>query len=205
MGAWVCRAMFLPLSPSPPLPFTGPMSMSDLIGKGYVHIYTGNGKGKTTAALGLAFRAVGNGMKVLMFQFLKGEDEYTGEREAANRLAPDLEIRARGGEGFVDPTDPPPMAGSMACEALDEARHEIQSGRWDLVILDEINMAVHFGLVPIQSVQGLLDSRPAGVEVVLTGRQAPRGLIDRADLVTEMREVKHYYHSGVPARRGIEK
>jgi cob(I)alamin adenosyltransferase len=181
------------------------MSMNDLIGRGYVHIYTGNGKGKTTAALGLAFRAVGNGLKVLMFQFLKGEGEYTGEREAAIRLAPDLEIRARGGEGFVDPTDPSPMARSLAQEAIAEARREIQSGHWDLVILDEINVAVHLGLIPVQIVQDLLDARPEGVEIVLTGRQAPQELINRADLVTEMIEVKHYYNAGVPARKGIEK
>jgi len=181
------------------------MHMSDLIGKGYVHIYTGNGKGKTTAALGLAFRAVGNGLKVLMFQFLKGEGEYTGEREAAIRLAPDLEIRARGGEGFVDPTDPSPMARSLAREALDEARHEIQSDRWDLVILDEINVAVHFGLVPVRDVHAILEAKPAGVEVILTGRLAHQELIDRADLVTEMIEVKHYFRAGVAARKGIEK
>jgi len=179
--------------------------MSDLLGPGYIHVYTGNGKGKTTAALGLAFRAVGSGLKVLIVQFLKGEDNYTGELESALKLAPDLEIRTRGGAGFVDPADPEPGAGEMVREALDEARREIQSGRWDLVILDEINVAVHFGLIDVQEVLELLDSKPDGVEIVLTGRYAPLELIERADLVTEMREIKHYFKAGVPARKGIEK
>jgi cob(I)alamin adenosyltransferase len=97
------------------------------------------------------------------------------------------------------------MARSQAHEAIAEARREIQSGHWDLVILDEINVAVHLGLIPVQIVQDLLDARPEGVEIVLTGRQAPQELINRADLVTEMIEVKHYYNAGVPARKGIEK
>jgi len=181
------------------------MKMSDLIGSGYIHVYTGNGKGKTTAALGLALRAVGSGLKVLIIQFLKGEGSYTGERETALRLAPELEIRARGDEGFVESADPSPRDGELAREALDEALQEISGGRWDLVILDEINVAVHFGLIAVQDILELLDSKPDGVEIVLTGRYAPVELIERADLVTEMREVKHYYKAGVPARRGIEK
>lgn len=178
--------------------------MTSPLGRGCVQVYTGSGKGKTTAALGLAFRAVGSGLKVLVLQFLKGEENETGERVSALRLAPDLEIRARGGKGFVDPLDPAPGAGQMARETLEEARREMVSGRWDLVILDEINVAIHFGLVPLQAVMEMLDARPHGVEVVLTGRQAPAELMNRADLVTEMREVKHYYKAGIPARKGIE-
>ena len=179
--------------------------MTSPIGPGYVQIYTGDGKGKTTAALGLAVRAVGNGLKAVMFQFLKGTDEHTGERETAIRLAPDLEIRPRGGEAFEDPADPSPTASYMACEALKEARYEMESGRWDLIVLDEVNVAVHFGLIPLEMIQDFLDARPDGVEIVLTGRQAPPELIERADLVTEMKQIKHYFEADVPARKGIEK
>jgi cob(I)alamin adenosyltransferase len=173
------------------------------IGAGYVHIYTGEGKGKTTAALGLALRAVGNGLRVLVLQFLKGGE--SGEREAAVALAPLLQIRSRGGEGFVIPGKASAEDKRLAEAALAEAREEMLSSSWDLLVLDEVNTAVHFGLLPVRDVERLLAEKPAGLELVLTGRNAPAGLVSRADLVTEMREVRHYFRKGVAARKGIEK
>ncbi|GBE15988.1 MAG TPA: cob(I)yrinic acid a,c-diamide adenosyltransferase [Proteobacteria bacterium] len=179
--------------------------MTSPIGPGYVHVYTGSGKGKTTASLGLALRAVGNGLSVLVLQFLKGRKEMTGERKAALRLAPELEIRPRGGEGFVGPDEPSEEDRFQAATALAEAFDEINSGNWDVIILDEINVAVHLGLIPLGEALALFDSRPDGLELILTGQMAPPELVDRADLVTEMREVKHYFNAGVNARNGIEK
>jgi cob(I)alamin adenosyltransferase len=173
--------------------------------KGYVHIYTGDGKGKTTAALGLALRAVGNGLKVLIIQFLKSEDADSGELKAAERFAPDLDIRPRGEEGFIDPGNIPAGAFTLAAEALAESEKEIQSGNWDIVVLDEINVAVAFSLVNVREVLDIVNARPEGVELVLTGRFAPAEFIDVADLVTEMKAIKHYFEEGVSARDGIEK
>ncbi len=173
--------------------------------KGYVHLYTGDGKGKTTAALGLALRAVGNGLKVLIIQFLKSKDAGSGELRAAEKLAPDLEIRPRGEEGFVDPENITAGALTLAAEALAESTKEIQSGDWDIVVLDEINVAAAFGLVNVREVLDIVKNRPEGVELVLTGRFAPPDFIDAANLVTEMKAVKHYYEEGVDARDGIEK
>lgn len=173
--------------------------------RGYVHIYTGDGKGKTTAALGLALRAVGKGLKVLIIQFLKSEDADSGELRAAERLAPDLDIRPRGEEGFVDPENIPASAFTLASVALAESGKEIQSGNWDIVVLDEINVAAAFGLVNVREVLDVVNLRPEGVELILTGRFAPAEFIDAADLVTEMKDVKHYFEEGVSARDGIEK
>ncbi|UCG39768.1 MAG: cob(I)yrinic acid a,c-diamide adenosyltransferase [bacterium] len=175
------------------------------IGRGYIHVYTGTGKGKTTASLGLALRAVGRGLRVLVVQFLKAEKEYTGERSAAESLGPALEIRARGTGGFVFPGEVPPEASEAARSALGEVRSEMEAGRWDIIVLDEINVASSLGMIPTGDLLALLDAKPDGVELVLTGRNAPREVLERADLVTEMREVKHYYGKGVAAREGIEK
>jgi cob(I)alamin adenosyltransferase len=175
------------------------------IGRGYIHVYTGNGKGKTTSSLGLALRAVGRGLKVLVIQFLKGEGEDTGERLAAARLAPEMEMRQRGPDFFLEPGNIPDEEMKRAAAALAEAKSELVSGKWDLVVLDEANTAAHFGLFPEEDLFALMDSKPDGVELVLTGRYASEKLIGKADLITEMREIKHYYNDGVPARRGIEK
>ena len=179
--------------------------MSGILGQGYIHLYTGDGKGKTTASLGLALRAVGNGLRVLVIQFLKSGDDSTGEEMAAKRLSPELEIRRRGAPGFVRPGQVTEEDRELARSALAEAAGEVASGVWDMIVLDEINVAVDLGLIPLAEVLSLLDRKPDGLELVLTGRGAPKELVQRADLVTEMREVKHYYHAGVPARRGIEK
>jgi cob(I)alamin adenosyltransferase len=170
--------------------------------QGFIQVYTGDGKGKTTCALGLALRAVGRGLKVFMVQWLKTGD--TGEVLAAARLAPELTIRSLGRPGFINFKSPAPKDIALAREALDLAKEAIAGGEYDLVILDEINVALAFGLLDLEEVLAMLRSRPPWVEVVLTGRQAPAELVALADLVTEMRSVKHYYEAGVTARKGIE-
>jgi cob(I)alamin adenosyltransferase len=172
--------------------------------QGLIQVYTGDGKGKTTAALGLAFRAVGRGLKVIMIQFMKGGGPY-GEHAAAERLAPDLTIIATGRPGWVTRGNPDPEDVRLAREALESARHALVCGDYDLVILDEVNGAVTFGLLTVDDVLGLVAEKPAQVELVLTGRNADEKIIAVADLVTEMREIRHYYKAGVPARIGIEK
>ena len=172
--------------------------------RGCVQVYTGNCKGKTTAALGLAFRAVGRGLKVIMIQFMKGGGPY-GEHLAAARLAPELTIIATGREGWIDRENPAQEDKRLAAEAFALAREKLLSGDYDLVILDEINGAVGFGLIPVEELLELIRLRPPLVELVLTGRNADERVIAAADLVTEMREVKHYYQAGVLARIGIEK
>jgi cob(I)alamin adenosyltransferase len=167
-----------------------------------VQVYTGDGKGKTTCALGLAFRAVGRGLKALMIQFLKGRG--TGEMRAVARLAPDLTLRPFGRSGLVNLRAPAPEDLALIKEAWETARQAIAGGDYDLVILDEINLVLAYGLLALPELLESLARRPPWVEVVLTGRQAPPELVAAADLVTEMRPVKHYYEAGVQARKGIE-
>ena len=171
--------------------------------RGLIQVYTGDGKGKTTCALGLALRAVGRGFKVYMVQFMKGRE--TGEaRVALTRLAPEMTLRSCGRPGLVNLRDPDPEDLARIREAWDLARQVIQAGDHDVVILDEINLTLSFNFLPREEVFQVLRDRPAWVEVVLTGRQAPPDLVELADLVTEMRPLKHYYEAGVKARRGIE-
>jgi cob(I)alamin adenosyltransferase len=170
--------------------------------QGLIQVYTGDGKGKTTCALGLALRAVGQGFKAYIVHFMKGRD--TGEARAAARLAPDLTLRYFGRPGLVNLKAPAREDLDLVREAWNLAREIIASGDWDLVVLDEINLALAYGLIPLEEALEALRRRPAWVEVVLTGRQAPPELVELADLVTEMRPLKHYYTAGVPARRGIE-
>lgn len=170
--------------------------------QGCLQVYTGNGKGKTTAALGLCLRAVGRGLKVCFFQFVKGGGPY-GEQMVAEKLAPLFTIIKTGRPGWVDTSDISEDR-RLAQEALIEARRIVSSGEYDLVVLDELNGAVGFGLVDIDQVLELVSARPKTMELVITGRNADERLIDKADLVTEMREVRHYYKAGVPARVGIE-
>ena len=172
--------------------------------QGYIQVYTGNCKGKTTAALGLALRAVGRELMVCMIQFMKGGGPY-GEHLAAEKLAPYLTIIQTGREGWVNRDNPDAEDIRLALQALETARDALTGGRYDLVILDEINGAVSFGLLSVDQVLKLMVMKPANVELVLTGRNAHEKIVEAADLVTEMREIKHYYKAGVPARIGIEK
>lgn len=171
---------------------------------GYIQVYTGNGKGKTTAALGLALRAAGRELMVCVIQFMKGGGPY-GEHIAAPLLAPYLTIIPTGREGWVNKNNPDPEDRRLAAEAMEIAKNALTGGSYDLVILDEINGAVSFGLVELDDVLNLMKMKPASVELVLTGRNADEKIVEAADLVTEMREVKHYYKAGVPSRIGIEK
>lgn len=170
--------------------------------RGCVQVYTGNGKGKTTAALGLSLRAVGRGLKVCVFQFIKGGGPY-GEHLIAERLAPLFTIIQSGRPGWVNTKDISEDR-RVAQVALQQVKEILLSDVYDLVVLDEINGAVGFGLIDVEQVLDLMALKPARLELVLTGRNAPQRVIDAADLVTEMREIKHYYAAGIPARTGIE-
>jgi cob(I)alamin adenosyltransferase len=174
-------------------------------GRGLIIVYTGDGKGKTTAALGLALRAVGRAKKVLMLQFIKGSWDY-GELHSAKRLAPEFELVPMG-EGFVgiiDDTKPFETHRLSAQETLTAAREKILSGIYDVVILDEVNYAVRGRLIELQPILDLLKDKPPHVHVVLTGRNARPELIEMADLVTEMKEIKHPYQKGILAQKGID-
>jgi len=172
--------------------------------RGLIIVNTGPGKGKTTAAMGTALRAAGNGMKVLMLQFLKGSWHY-GELDAVKAFG-DKFIMKQMGRGFVKvggaETDPEDIR--MVEEAWEEARQAINSGQWDLVILDEINYAISYGMLDPANVVEALKQKPEQVHVILTGRNAHPTIIELADTVTEMKQVKHAYEKGVTAQRGIE-
>lgn len=170
--------------------------------KGFVQVYTGDGKGKTTAALGLALRAAGAGLRVFIAQFVKGR-AYSEDRALA-RFKGRITVMKFGRRCFIH-GKPTAEDAAAALRGLKEAENAIRSGRYDLVILDEATIAAHLKLFPVSELLRLADAKPAGVELVITGRYAPRSLIRKADLVTEMREVKHYYRRGVRARNGIEK
>ncbi len=174
------------------------------IGKGYIQVYTGNGKGKTTAALGLAVRAAGHGLHTVILQFMKGWIDY-GELEGVKMLAPHVEIHQAGRDTFVNRKNPDPEDRRLAREGWERAKKAILEGKADIVVLDEINCAIDFGLLPLEEVIEVLMRKPDGMELILTGRGAPPELIEVADLVTEMREVKHYYAKGVDARVGVER
>ncbi|HET8759461.1 MAG TPA: cob(I)yrinic acid a,c-diamide adenosyltransferase [Nitrospiria bacterium] len=183
----------------------GPQTAPPLGGsrrKGLIIVHTGDGKGKTTAALGLALRAVGHGWRVLMVQFIKGSWQY-GELEAAKRLAPDLTIQPMG-EGFTWDTKDPARDAAKARACWEAGVAAARSGQYQMVIFDEINYAIAYGYLPLQEVLDFLAAKPADVHVVLTGRDAPKELIAVADTVTEMRAIKHAFEQGVKAQKGIE-
>lgn len=169
---------------------------------GYVHSYTGDGKGKTTAALGLALRAAGHGLRTYIGQFMKGQ-RY-GELEAL-RGHPLITIEQYGEARCIRREDVASEDVARARRGLERARREMMSGRYEVVVLDEIHVAIWFGLLPVEEVLAFIDQRPGQVELILTGRRAAEEILEKADLVTEMREVKHYYQRGVPARDGIER
>lgn len=170
--------------------------------QGLIQVYTGNAKGKSTAAFGLAVRAAGNGFKVLIVQFMK-TGNY-GENKAFARLAPEVEIHAFGRPGFIHRGGAKPEDYTLARKALAFAEEAMLGGDVDILILDEVNNALFFQLLTIEEVLAFLDRKPPHLELVLTGRNASQEIIDRAHLVTEMREIKHPYQLGVNARQGIE-
>lgn len=170
--------------------------------KGYIQVYTGNGKGKTTAALGLALRAAGAGLKVYIMQFIK--KRRCSEHKALERFN-DLITIKQSGTGFLRGSRRTRREIEAAHRGLKEVEEAIQSRRYDLVILDEINVATHYGLIDVDELLKILDSKPPQVEVILTGRYADLRVIERADLVTEMKKIKHYRDAGVKARCGIER
>ncbi|MFZ5945521.1 MAG: cob(I)yrinic acid a,c-diamide adenosyltransferase [Bacillota bacterium] len=191
--------------------------------KGYVQVYTGNGKGKTTAAIGLAIRALGAGKKVLFLQFMKAKS-YS-EHKILPSISPNLKLETLGKPFFVarkenldsetlaqwegkcvffEPGNPPNEYVELMGKGIEMARESLANGGYDLVILDEVNVAVYFELIPLQQVLDLINNKQPQVELVLTGRNCPQEIIEKADLVTEMREIKHYYQKGVEARIGIE-
>jgi len=174
--------------------------------KGYIQIYTGNGKGKTTAALGLGLRAVGHGLKVIMIQFMKGM--HTGELKSIQKLEPDFEIRRFGEtKKFVFLMNEEEKK-ALACqikEELKDINQIFEDNCCDILILDEILGCIQAGLVSIQDVLNIMDSKPGNMELVMTGRGLPDEIAEKADLITEMKAVRHYMDEGVPARIGIEK
>jgi cob(I)alamin adenosyltransferase len=215
------------------------MPKQDLF-EGMIHVYTGEGKGKTTASLGLAMRAAGHGYKTCIIQFMKGNVVY-GEQEIANKLSNYITIRPMGRECYVQRenltkgslakgplakpkvtywSEPPPASAlatdqpevtpwsediKLAQEAIALAREVLVGGEYNIVVLDEINVAIAYGLITEEMVLNLMTERPTHVELILTGRYATPEIVKRADLVTEMVEIKHYYQRGVQSRIGIEK
>lgn len=176
--------------------------MSNL-SQGLVQIYTGNGKGKTTAAFGLALRAVGHGFRVFIIQFMKGNDGY-GELDGIKRLSPECQLEHYGGAGWVHKGENLEENIVEAKKAFSRAQEIVFSGNWDIVILDEILNAIWFELLPESEVMELLTKKPSHVELILTGRNASEGMIEKADLVTEMVDKKHPYEKGIMSRQGIE-
>ncbi len=168
--------------------------------KGYIHVYTGNGKGKTTAALGLALRAICAGKKVFIGQFIKGM-EYS-ELKSVDYL-PNLVIEQFGRDCFIY-KDPEEEDFRLAKAGLDKCRNILKEGNYDIVILDELNIAIYYNLFTVEEAIEAIKERAPHMEVIITGRYAEEEIIQIADLVTEMEEIKHYYNNGVEARKGIE-
>jgi len=172
---------------------------------GLVIVYTGNGKGKTTAALGLALRAVGQDYKVCMIQFIKGSWHY-GEMSSSKKLEPEFELIAvgKGFVGIIDDTSPHSEHEKSAREALRISKEKILSKKFDVIILDEINYAIDLSLIELNQVLDLIKLKPSNVTLVLTGNHAKDEIIQSADLVTEMKEIKHPFKSGIKAKKGID-
>ena len=169
--------------------------------KGYIQVYTGNGKGKTTAAFGQALRALGAGFTVFIGQFVKGKMYH--ENETITKYLKNITVKQYGlGCFIVDaPTD---KDIETAQNGLEEMKNIIQCGVYDMVIMDEVNIALYYKLIDIEEIVELMKNKPGQVELILTGRYAPQEIMDLANLVTDMREVKHHYQKGIPARKGIE-
>ncbi len=170
--------------------------------KGYIQVYTGDGKGKTTAAFGLALRAAGAGLRVYIAQFVKGM-RY-GELDAIEKLSDSITIKQYGRDCFIF-KEPEKEDIQAAQNGLREVREIMCSGEYQMIILDEANIATYYNLFSVDDLLDFINVKPEGVELVITGRKADPRIIGKADLVTEMREIKHYYQRGVQARTGIEK
>lgn len=173
--------------------------------KGYVQVYTGDGKGKTTAAIGLGVRAAGRGLKVIMIQFLKGV--FTGELEGVKKLSPQFHIIrfAETDKFFWELSEKEKQElKEKTQKQLQELDEYMKDEACDILILDEIMAAIHGGLVSVEQVCDIIDNKPDGMELILTGRNVPEAIAERADLITEMKAIKHYSQLGVPAREGIE-
>ncbi|MBM3906012.1 MAG: cob(I)yrinic acid a,c-diamide adenosyltransferase [Thaumarchaeota archaeon] len=173
--------------------------------EGLVIVYTGNGKGKTTAALGMALRAIGHDHTICMIQFIKGSWHY-GEMSSSKRLEPEFELTAvgKGFVGILDDKTPKEVHQKIAKEAIEIAKQKILSEKYNIVILDEINYAVNLELVDVKDVLDLIKIRPQKVTLVLTGNHVKQQIVDVADLVTEMREIKHPFQKGIRAKKGID-
>lgn len=173
--------------------------------RGLVMVYTGKGKGKTTAALGVALRACGYKKRTCMVQFIKGSWHY-GEMSSSGRLEPEFEMVAagKGFVGIIDDKSPRSDHEKIAGEALEIAKDKIQSGNYDIVILDEINYAINLGLVSLEDVISVVKSKPDRANLILTGNYAKDEIMELADLVTEMREIKHPFKKGIKARKAID-
>ena len=169
--------------------------------KGFVHVYTGNGKGKTTTAFGMALRAEGAGLKVFIGQFVKGKTY--NENVAITRNLKNITVKQYGLDCFIIKT-PTTNDIKAARKGLEEMKKIILDGKYDVVVMDEVTIALHYKLFEVDELIGLIRKKPGHVELVLTGRYAPTEIIEVADLVTEMKEVKHYYQQGIEARNGIE-
>ena len=176
--------------------------MTEKNGKGLVQVFTGNGKGKTTAALGTILRAAGHGLRIFIVFFMKGDYDY-GEFSTLSRL-PHVDMASFGFRHLTDPANIKPEEVEQAKLALSAAREAVLSGNYDLVVLDEVNVALGFKLIELDEVVKLIKDKPPDVELILTGRYADTRLIEMADLVTEMVKVKHPFDKGIKARRGIE-
>ena len=188
--------------PGKAAPKSKPARADAAANRGLVIVITGDGKGKTTSAFGQALRAVGQGYKVYMMQFMKGRNY--GEFKAARRCLPSLTIRRSGLDSFVMRGSPAPVDIELARKCFESARTAIASGRYDMVILDEINVAADFKLIELADLIQLIQSRPPGLDLILTGRYAAREVIRLADTVSEIKDIKHHYAAGIKGRAGIE-
>lgn len=177
--------------------------MLQQLDQGLISIFTGDGKGKTTAAIGAVVRAAGHGLRAFIIYFMKGKDYIHGENIILSKL-PNVSLASFGHEGWVDKENIKPEHKEQAGLALAAARKAVNSGEYDIIVLDEINIAINYGLIELDEVIRLLNDKPKHVELILTGRYADPKLVQMADLVTEMQMIKHPYTQGIKARKGID-
>jgi cob(I)alamin adenosyltransferase len=175
----------------------------DKLEKGFVSVFTGDGKGKTSTAIGIASRAAGHGLRIFFAFFLKASNYVHGERKSLSLLS-EVTFESFGCEGWVDKDNIRPEDIEQAKKGFSASRNSMLSGDYDVIIMDEVNMAVNLGLIPVDDMLELIDEKPANVELILTGRYADAKIIQAADLVTEMLMIKHPYNNGIQARRGID-